>query len=214
MAKHASCHVGASYLRPAVMLNTWRTCVAAMVYLARHYKVKFDTVVFRGNSGCLIGPAVASQLGKEFLLVRKPDEKSHSGCGAEGNVAIQRFIIIDDFVSSGTTVEAILAGIDILASQYPEKAKNPKCVGIFCYASWSTLLAFVRQDRPYDDKDSRIPFYSVHVSNNGDINHVRNRDVSGGSESYSIFCADNGLVMGSYRSVVKWFAQPVIQAML
>ncbi len=48
--------------------------------------VQFRTIVFRGFSGALVGPAVAVQLGKPWALVRKKGDKCHSRKRTEGKV--------------------------------------------------------------------------------------------------------------------------------
>ena len=48
--------------------------------------VKFDTVVFRGFSGAIVGPIVALRMKKKWALVRKAREDTHSSSKIEGDV--------------------------------------------------------------------------------------------------------------------------------
>jgi orotate phosphoribosyltransferase len=99
--------------------------------------VEFETVVFRGFSGALFGPAVALALGKSFALVRKPDDSCHSLRLIEGEV-IGPYIIVDDFVATGSTVKAIVN----------EVGDCTPCVGVVLYDKhWSE-----RNERYFKDE--------------------------------------------------------------
>jgi hypothetical protein len=71
---------------------------------------EFDVIAFRGMSGAYIAPAVADALDKELLCIRKTSEQSH-GSPVEGTTSDTRYIIIDDFVSTGETVAQIVEAI-------------------------------------------------------------------------------------------------------
>lgn len=94
--------------------------------LAKQYD--FQAFAFRGMSGSLIAPLLAYKMRKSLLAVRKPkhcdapESQSHSFLHVEGDEAASRYIIIDDFTSSGATVRAILEGIS-------EFAPEAKCLG-------------------------------------------------------------------------------------
>ena len=90
---------------------------------ARLTNVEFDTVAFRGNSGVLLGPPIASKLNKQMLLCRKSTESSHSDAIVEGFMCCKRYIIVDDFISSGNTVCEIIKAIKLV---YPKA----KCIGV------------------------------------------------------------------------------------
>lgn len=86
--------------------------------------VTFDTIVFRGFSGAVVGSVVAYRLGRDWALVRKEGESTHSDRKIEGTVGA-RYVIVDDFISSGDTVKKTIAAVD---AQY-----DAKCVGVYCY---------------------------------------------------------------------------------
>ena len=83
---------------------------------------RFDSLAFRGLSGAIIAPPVAIALKKNLILVRKPEEETHSDYLVEGNSSSKKYIIIDDFVSSGKTARAIIEAIATFAPQ-------AKCLG-------------------------------------------------------------------------------------
>jgi adenine/guanine phosphoribosyltransferase-like PRPP-binding protein len=71
----------------------------------------FDAIAFSGMSGALIGPPVALALGKSMILVRKPDDDTHSCHRVEGDRNTRRYVILDDFVCSGDTKKRIVEGV-------------------------------------------------------------------------------------------------------
>lgn len=83
---------------------------------------RFDSLAFRGMSGAIIAAPVAIALGKNLIMVRKPEETTHSDFPVEGNQSSKKYIIIDDFVSSGHTCKAIIEAVH-------EFAPQAKCLG-------------------------------------------------------------------------------------
>lgn len=72
---------------------------------------QFDTLAFRGMSGAFLGPALAARMNKNMILVRKPEDSTHFRQDVEGYDKAKRYIIVDDFTSSGSTKEAIIEGV-------------------------------------------------------------------------------------------------------
>lgn len=85
---------------------------------------QFDSIAFRGMSGAVIAGALAVRLKKPLILVRKPYDVTHSCFQVEGNKAVRRYLIVDDFICSGETVGAIKKAIESFA---PEA----ECIGVF-----------------------------------------------------------------------------------
>lgn len=88
----------------------------------------FDAVVFRGMSGALIAPIVAWELEKGLVAVRKPNElaASHSDNLVEGGDDGMRYLIVDDMIVSGCTVDEIRY---VVENTY----RGTLCVGIYLY---------------------------------------------------------------------------------
>jgi orotate phosphoribosyltransferase len=76
--------------------------------------IQFDTLVGRGISGCMAAPIIARAMSKNFLIVRKENDGSHSGSAAEGSIG-SRWIFVDDCISSGNTQRACMAVVERLA---------------------------------------------------------------------------------------------------
>lgn len=70
--------------------------------------VDFDTIVGTGFSGSVVIPALALAMGKEFVLIRKENDDSHHGGGRMIGQLGERWIFVDDFISSGRTRERVI----------------------------------------------------------------------------------------------------------
>ena len=89
-------------------------------------KVDFDTIVCTGVSGLAVVPAVAYKLRKPFTIVRN-DESAHSTEKVEGYISFKKYVIVDDFVESGETVDSIIDR----ARNYSRKVTS--LIGVFTY---------------------------------------------------------------------------------
>jgi orotate phosphoribosyltransferase len=96
-------------------------------------EIDADAIAFRGVSGALVAPCVADRTGKSLLVVRKPssEEDRHSSLRVEGEMDIHSYVIIDDLVSTGQTLNAI-AG-DIAEACRAKKRRQPKLRGVILY---------------------------------------------------------------------------------
>ena len=79
------------------------------------------TFVARGTSGAMIAGAILNQLNninpttKTYILIVRKDEDTHAYCSSlKGidDVGVTRFIVVDDFIASGETIEAIIRELD------------------------------------------------------------------------------------------------------
>lgn len=120
--------------------------------------LSYDFILLRGVSGLLVGPTVAMQLGKPFIILRKPNDGSHSQqkfetgnldpLDADSDFPIS-YIIIDDLISTGTTIKSIKESVEKKARYYNvEREVNLRAV--FLYAPENLL----RQD------ENTIRFFS------------------------------------------------------
>lgn len=97
----------------------------------RHLRdVDFDTLVGTGFSGALVVPSLAMRLGKQFVLVRKDNDDSHHSGQMIGNLG-NRWIFVDDFVSSGRTRQRV---IDAIKAGSRRKNHRTTHVGGYYYA--------------------------------------------------------------------------------
>ena len=73
--------------------------------------VDFDTIVGTGFSGGIVIPSFALALGKNFVLIRKETDDSHHGRGRLLGEMGDRWIFVDDFMSSGRTRQRVIEKI-------------------------------------------------------------------------------------------------------
>lgn len=80
------------------------------------------TFVARGTSGAMIAGAILNELHNInpttkscILIVRKKEDVSAHCCSLKGihDVCNTRFIVVDDFIASGKTIEAIIQELDL-----------------------------------------------------------------------------------------------------
>jgi hypothetical protein len=111
---------------------------------------EFDTVAFTGASGFLIAPQVALALGKQMIMVRK-EETDHSPYRVEGYAQSERYIMLDDFLATGSTLKRAITSIK---GAFP----RARCVGFYLYRDHNFI--FGANMRWYFDKDFYENFYS------------------------------------------------------
>lgn len=94
----------------------------------------FDTIAFCGMSGAAVAFILASEMSLPLLCVRKKGESSHYVNGyddrmLEGNITAEKYLLVDDFISSGKTVNYIM---DTIKRDIP----NAKCVAMLMYSGF------------------------------------------------------------------------------
>lgn len=92
--------------------------------------VDFDTMVGTGLSGALTVPVLARGMGKHWLIVRKPDDDTHSWERAEGTLG-HRWIFVDDFRETGETEERVHYAVDQI--QKYSRFFSSEYVGTYLY---------------------------------------------------------------------------------
>jgi len=93
-------------------------------------KTKFEAIAFSGSSGACLAYPVSARLGCRLIYVRRENETTSShGNAVESDGNIAKYIILDDFVSSGATVCHIYNTIE---NARKNDAKI-KCVGLALY---------------------------------------------------------------------------------
>lgn len=96
--------------------------------------VEFDTLVGTGFSGGVVIPALALAMGKNFVLIRKETDDSHHGKGKLVGQLGERWIFVDDFVSSGRTRKRVIEKIEEAAA---ERYAKSELIGQYMYVDHS-----------------------------------------------------------------------------
>jgi orotate phosphoribosyltransferase len=119
--------IPASHLEVCFCPKTLNLVVGRLYSLIKETRLDFDYIAFTGLSGSMVAPILCLKLNKLPIYIRKTTEERHSSNIIE---AFQKgpfnYIIIDDFIATGTTIRKILDAITI-----SECGGN--CVGIFLY---------------------------------------------------------------------------------
>ena len=115
----------AGHLRTALLPDVAKHTVARICKLVRQRNIEFDAIACRGLSGLLIAPIVAMRLKKTLLCVRKGEE-THSTYPVEGDAKAKTYVILDDFIDSGSTVSAIVDAIKTFNTE-------ARCIGFIAY---------------------------------------------------------------------------------
>lgn len=96
--------------------------------------VDFDTLVGTGFSGSIVIPSLALALGKNFVLIRKETDDSHHGKGRLVGELGEKWIFVDDFVSSGTTRMRVIDKVEEAARRADI---DTELVGQYMYMNYS-----------------------------------------------------------------------------
>jgi orotate phosphoribosyltransferase-like protein len=89
----------------------------------------YDTLVGTGLSGTLVVPVLARELGKFWLIARKPNDGSHSMYRAEGQLGA-RWVFVDDQIDSGETRDRVIRTVTSHANHFGHITEH---VGTFLY---------------------------------------------------------------------------------
>lgn len=89
----------------------------------------FNAIAFTGMSGAALAWAVSAHTGIPLICVRKRLDNTHYPERVEGEQDVTTYLILDDFIGTGRTVETIM---DEIASSCHFGAK---CVGVLVYLS-------------------------------------------------------------------------------
>ena len=145
---------GWSGMCPSVFAE--RMHLASIRFLKLKKALKFDAIAFCGSSGCAIAFNLATMHEIPLIYVRKESEKSHSYSKVECNdrhLEVKKYLIVDDFVDRGTTVEYIVDTIKkqaIKACAYPARP-----VGVLCFDQYQDA------DRSMDTGRVKLKLFSV-----------------------------------------------------
>jgi orotate phosphoribosyltransferase-like protein len=121
-----------NYLGRILNIASLKEIVNKMTNQLQQFVHEFDAIAVRGMSGSLVGPQIAMNLDKQLIIVRK--DSSHSQYKVEGGFTSNtRYVILDDFISTGETVKSIIKEIDDTIKHYENCNIHATCVGLAMY---------------------------------------------------------------------------------
>jgi phosphoribosylpyrophosphate synthetase len=98
---------------------------------------EFQAIAFTGISGAAFAFPLAYLLNKTLICIRKANSSIHTKLNVEGHIDCTSYIIVDDFISTGSTITLIKTSIE---QEYEAKADYqhrdyipPKLSAIFLY---------------------------------------------------------------------------------
>lgn len=100
------------------------------------------TFVVKGTSGAMIAGAMLNELHninpttKTYILIVRKKEDASAHCSSLrgiGTVGTTRFIVVDDFIATGETIEAVIQALDkqLGVSYHPSNKYDMLCVSNF-----------------------------------------------------------------------------------
>lgn len=135
---------------------TKRMKLASARFLALREELGFDAIAFCGSSGCAIAFSLATKHNIPLIYVRKRNESSHSSAKVECNdsaTEVKKYLIVDDFVDQGSTVNHIVTSIKKYARSVAAYPAKP--VGVLCFDP------YVDRDRTMQTSTVSLKLFTV-----------------------------------------------------
>jgi hypothetical protein len=117
---------------PESLRDTAKRIAAVLPQLMQHTGAQ--AVAVTGKSGLSLAFATLMLVDFPLIVVRKRGENTH-GSSIEGTpgVSVQNYLILDDFVASGATVQTIVTDLARYGVMQSPTYTPPKCVGVLQY---------------------------------------------------------------------------------
>ena len=131
--KKTSHVIRTDYLNKVYRVNQFTKTVERAAKVLRKFrrKVPFEAIAFTGTSGAALAYPLSYLLGIPLICVRKSTRDNHFGYKIEGVMTADTYIIVDDFIESGSTIEKVRKSVD--SEYWKSHGEEPKCVGIYLY---------------------------------------------------------------------------------
>jgi hypothetical protein len=100
---------------------------------------QFDAIAFTGMSGALVAPLVSAEMTKPLIMIRKTGFSTHSMEDVEGVWDARTYVIVDDLIFSGHTIQQIYDQVFLFWQKMYryhgnvwDRPKNvfPECIGV------------------------------------------------------------------------------------
>ncbi len=140
-------HSGCGYERGARDAYIIPEIVKKLHKALKSHQDEFDGIVISGYSASLIGPIIAYKMKKHVAVVSKESETRHSSYICEG-YHHQRWLFIDDLVSSGRTLKRVVDGV---------KEIEGSVVGVALYMTPGNMSEVCYYDNLNSSKANKLP---------------------------------------------------------
>jgi adenine/guanine phosphoribosyltransferase-like PRPP-binding protein len=128
MKKRVRHVIRTDYLNKVYRVSQFTKTVERAVKVLRKFRRKhpFEAIAFTGTSGAALAYPLSYLLGVPLICVRKSTRDNHFGYKLEGCMTADNYIIVDDFIESGKTIERVKKSVE-------KEVIDTKCVGIYLY---------------------------------------------------------------------------------
>lgn len=109
----------------------------------------FDAIVYRGMSGAGVGTTLGYLLRKPLVMVRKKEVESHSGHIVEGAMNVSRILVVDDCISTGST---LMETVKAVTSIEVWKCDPIKVVAVLLYNDCSEAYHILTGEERFEDR--------------------------------------------------------------
>jgi adenine/guanine phosphoribosyltransferase-like PRPP-binding protein len=131
-----------------ILSHKYRNKIIMSTYkYLKELDIEYDAIACCGTSGLMVVPQLAELLNKNIIIVRKKCDSGYSDFIIEGTNT-HNYIIIDDLICSGSTVEHIIKNIN-------EDSYFAKCIGVYSYMKDQCSYKKIPE---YCEKDLGIPY--------------------------------------------------------
>lgn len=131
------------YLIQALEPHNLRMHAQSLTCAIETYNSGYDAIAVSGNSGSIMAGILSINLDKPIIVVRKGESchgeqvelPSLNWDGTNFTEQPRRYIIVDDGISSGATIQRILSniGTEVVRMNEVLPEFDLLCTGIFCY---------------------------------------------------------------------------------
>lgn len=152
-SKNINKYINTDYLQSVFYPKTFNYKINILYKkLKKFVKInKIDAIAFTGMSGAAFAFPLSLKLKIPLLCIRKKIDKSHSHLKVEGFIYSKNFIIIDDFIDTGNTINYIVKSIN-------EINHEAECKGIFLY-DYNSCCSYNKGNTFVTKQNKKIKLY-------------------------------------------------------
>jgi len=140
------------YMESVFCVEDHQKIIQRMVVKVEKLKsiLSFQAIACTGVSGFAVAFPIAYECKLPVIAVRKSGESSHGDkieMGYKKRIIIHKYLIVDDFIESGSTIRSIIKNIN----KYDDALE---CAGILLYDTAHT-------ERMFSYKKEKFPIYKI-----------------------------------------------------
>lgn len=160
---------GTDYLEDVYNIKLFQSKMKSAIRAIKafHKNNPFDAIVFCGYSGAAFAYPLSFALNIPVVCIRKREDMTHCHCDRyyEGIIP-KKYIIVDDRICSGETIERIQSEIQVEIEAYNENIRWERKFSVKSLLKTPQLLAIFLYDNldNFVDKFEDVPVYHINYS--------------------------------------------------